>query len=80
VLLDEVHPVTQDRILIVGTEDHLEPEQTAGGKQIRALAEERCTARTSKNWSEADRLRNELTSLGWIMKDGKDSYTLEPLS
>jgi cysteinyl-tRNA synthetase len=47
---------------------------------IRALAEERWTARSSKNWSEADRLRNELTSLGWIMKDGKDSYTLEPLS
>jgi cysteinyl-tRNA synthetase len=47
---------------------------------IRDLAEERWAARSSKNWSEADRLRNELTSLGWIMKDGKDSYTLEPLS
>jgi cysteinyl-tRNA synthetase len=47
---------------------------------IRDLAEERWAARSSKNWSEADRLRNELTSLGWIMKDGKDSYILEPLS
>jgi cysteinyl-tRNA synthetase len=47
---------------------------------IRSLAEERWAARTAKNWAEADRLRNELAALGWSMKDGKDSYTLEPLS
>ncbi|MFM8772086.1 MAG: cysteine--tRNA ligase, partial [Candidatus Kapaibacterium sp.] len=47
---------------------------------IRELADQRWAARTSKDWSEADRLRNELTALGWSMKDGKDSYTLEPLS
>ncbi|MFN6113370.1 MAG: cysteine--tRNA ligase, partial [Bacteroidota bacterium] len=47
---------------------------------VRSLAEERWAARSAKNWSEADRLRNELTALGWSMKDGKDSYTIEPLS
>lgn len=47
---------------------------------VRALAEERWAARSAKNWVEADRLRNELAALGWSMKDGKDSYSLEPLA
>ncbi len=47
---------------------------------VRSLAEERWAARSAKNWSEADRLRGELAALGWSMKDGKDSYTIEPLS
>jgi cysteinyl-tRNA synthetase len=44
---------------------------------IRALAEERWAARTAKNWSESDRLREMLSASGWTMKDGKDGYTLE---
>jgi len=44
---------------------------------IRALAEERWAARTAKNWSESDRLREMLSASGWTMNDGKDGYTLE---
>ncbi len=44
---------------------------------IRALAEQRWAARTAKNWAESDRLRDELGTRGWTMKDGKDGYTLE---
>jgi cysteinyl-tRNA synthetase len=47
---------------------------------IRTLADQRWAARSAKDWDEADRLRTELTNSGWTMKDGKDSYTLEPLS
>lgn len=47
---------------------------------IRELAEQRWSARTAKNWAESDRLRDELTARGWTMKDGKDGYTLEPVS
>ena len=43
------------------------------------LAEARWSARASKDWAEADRLRDELKQLGWSMQDGKDTYTLEPV-
>lgn len=43
---------------------------------VRAVADARWVARNAKDWAEADRLRGELTTLGWTMKDGKDSYTL----
>ena len=34
------------------------------------LVRERDSARDAKNWGEADRLRNELVTLGWIVEDG----------
>ena len=43
---------------------------------VRVVADLRWAARRAKDWAEADRLRDELTALGWSMKDGKDSYTL----
>jgi cysteinyl-tRNA synthetase len=46
---------------------------------VRAVADARWAARNAKDWSEADRLRGELSALGWAMKDGKDSYTVTPL-
>ncbi len=46
---------------------------------VAALAALRWQARNDKNWAEADRLRVELGAIGWQMKDGKDSYTVEPL-
>lgn len=46
--------------------------------EIVLLAERRWAARRMKNWSESDRLRDEIASLGWTVMDGKDSYELEP--
>jgi cysteinyl-tRNA synthetase len=40
------------------------------------VAERRWAARTAKNWADADALRKELDTLGWAMKDGKESYEL----
>ncbi len=45
---------------------------------IRALAESRWQARLAKDWAESDTLRKQLADQGWLVKDGKDSYTLEP--
>ncbi|MCX6141202.1 MAG: cysteine--tRNA ligase [Candidatus Kapabacteria bacterium] len=45
---------------------------------VSAIAQARWAARTAKDWSESDRLRADLTALGWTMNDGKDSFTLEP--
>lgn len=57
------------------------PEEKAAEEdvpaEVRALAEARWAARAAKNWAEADRLRAELTALGWTMKDGKTEYQLE---
>lgn len=49
-------------------------------EDVLAVADERWQARTAKNWAEADRLRDELAAMGWSMKDGKDTYTLEPIA
>ena len=54
-------------------------EQADIPEAVRNLAETRWQARLAKNWADSDRLRNELTELGWQVKDGKDGYELTPL-
>ncbi len=44
---------------------------------IRELAEQRYQAKVNKNWGDADRLRDELAALGWIIKDAPNGYELE---
>ncbi len=46
---------------------------------VQAVADARWVAKNAKDWAEADRLRGELTALGWAMKDGKDGFTVTPL-
>ncbi len=41
-------------------------------EQLQALLDARAAARTSKNWAESDRLRDEIASLGWSVKDTRD--------
>jgi hypothetical protein len=40
------------------------------------LAEQRLAARAAKNWAEADRLREQIATLGWTVQDNKEGYTL----
>jgi cysteinyl-tRNA synthetase len=47
--------------------------------EVLALAQERWQARANKDWASSDRLRDAITALGFRVKDGKDSYTLESL-
>ncbi len=49
-------------------------------ENVQEIANARWQARSSKNWAESDRLREELLRLGWAMNDGKDGFTLEPQS
>jgi hypothetical protein len=44
--------------------------------EVIALAEQRVAARTNKNWSESDKLREEIAALGWVVQDSKDGYKL----
>ena len=45
-------------------------------EEIKAIAEERWQARLDKNWAKSDELREKLSSLGYIVKDGKTGYEL----
>ena len=45
-------------------------------ENIKNLAEERKQARVNKNWAESDRIRDEILSLGYIIKDSKEGYEI----
>lgn len=46
---------------------------------VKELLEARKSARLASNWPESDRLRDEILSLGYIVKDGKEGQTVEML-
>ncbi len=45
--------------------------------EIKAIADERVLARKNKDWAKSDELRDKLLSLGYVVKDTRDGYTLE---
>lgn len=45
-------------------------------ENVQAMAEQRWHAKQNRDWQEADRLRAEVTALGWNIKDRKDGYDL----
>lgn len=55
------------------------PEEQAADipADIAELAAKRWQARLDKDWAASDALRDELKAKGWVMKDGKESYSLE---
>ncbi len=44
--------------------------------EVKAVAEERWTARLAKDWAKSDELRGKLTEMGYAVKDSKEGYTL----
>lgn len=52
------------------------PEDDKPSDQVIALAEKRLDARAEKNWSESDRLRDEISALGWTVQDSTGGYKL----
>ncbi|HCU55814.1 MAG TPA: cysteine--tRNA ligase, partial [Clostridiales bacterium] len=53
------------------------PEKIEVPAEVAALAEARFAAKKEKNWAEADRLRNEIGEMGYLIKDTKEGYTIE---
>ena len=45
---------------------------------ILQMAEQRWAAKQDKNWEESDRLRDQLATAGWTIKDTADGYEVEP--
>ena len=54
----------------------LMPTEEKIPSDIIALAELRMNARNKKDWSESDRLRDEIVSKGWHIKDASEGYQL----
>jgi cysteinyl-tRNA synthetase len=48
----------------------LSVEQEKPGDDVLELLEQRKTARSEKNWEASDRIRDELSAMGWEVKDG----------
>jgi cysteinyl-tRNA synthetase len=46
----------------------------------KELAAAREDARRNKDWAEADRLRDQLLAMGWVVRDGPDGPELVPVS
>ena len=44
--------------------------------EVKDIAERRWQAKKARNWAEADKLRAELDSLGYTVKDGKEGYEI----
>ena len=49
--------------------------ETAYGKVVDMLLEQRMKAKANKDWATSDMIRNELTALGFEIKDTKDGFS-----
>ena len=65
-----------DRVFGLALE-HWVPREEPIPEPVKALADARAGARKTKNWAEADRLRDELHAAGWEMEDRPDGYSLK---
>jgi cysteinyl-tRNA synthetase len=63
-------------VLDLETEGRAETGDLDVGR-IDTLIADRLTARSEKNWSEADRIRDELLEMGIAIKDGPEGTTWE---
>lgn len=48
--------------------------------EIKALAEQRWTAKQARDFAGADDLRKQIDAAGWVIKDSKEGYVLLPKS
>ena len=46
--------------------------------EVRELAEKRWQAKQDKDWGAADQLRDQISEMGWQVKDTKDGFELSP--
>lgn len=68
-----------DRVLTVfGFTFDTEAAPAAASAEVEALAASRWQAKQERDFARADALRNQLTELGWSVRDAKDGYELTP--
>ncbi|HEY2657324.1 MAG TPA: DALR domain-containing protein, partial [Solirubrobacteraceae bacterium] len=64
---------------VLALDNLLDVEAVAAPPEAAELLERRQAARADRDWAEADRLRDELRSLGWEIRDGATGPELLPL-
>ena len=64
---------------VLGLDIDKEDKKESIPQEILDLLEQRKLAREEKNWAESDRIRDEIQSKGYIIKDGKDGATVEKI-
>ena len=60
-------------------DEYLDSIKEAVPQNIAELAEARIKAKAEKNWAEADRIRGEITALGYNILDKKDGYDIKKI-
>ena len=65
-----------DKVLGLDLENY-KPEKNQIPENIQKLVELRDEARKNKDWAESDRIRDELVSNGYIVKDTKEGTVIE---
>jgi cysteinyl-tRNA synthetase len=65
----------REMLEVLGIESLLARAESAPPEAIE-LADRRAAAREARDWAEADRLRDELRSLGWEVRDGPEGPEL----
>jgi cysteinyl-tRNA synthetase len=70
----------REMLWVIGLDHLLDVDAAVAGPgaQVAALVEARTQARASKDWAAADAARDELLSLGWVVRDGADGPELIP--
>ncbi len=64
---------------VLALDNLLDPEPGAVPEEAQALARERETARSERDWARADAIRDQLKGLGWDIRDGADGPELLPV-
>lgn len=72
-----VEDVMQVAIHILGLDLHPERLSQEVPKEVFDLAQKRKEAKQAKDYETADVLRDEIASLGYIVKDTQDGYEFE---
>jgi cysteinyl-tRNA synthetase len=61
---------------VLGLANLLEVEEVEAQDDVQALLEARERARASRDWAQADQIREQLRALGWDVRDGADGPRL----
>jgi cysteinyl-tRNA synthetase len=67
----------QPALLVVKRADGAIEVHKESRERIEQLIEDRTAARKTKNFTESDRIRDELAKMGVVLKDSKDGTTWE---
>jgi len=76
---DKAAPALAEMLALVGLNSLAQPDQGAeADEEAEKLLEERQQARTSKDFTRADEIRDRLAELGWEVRDSAEGAKLVP--